>query len=307
MKQLLLLTFVAFFIVSVGSVNAVGLEYYGIEDSINEDLSVNNEVTLKFDSPITHLKYQLGFKVYNLTATSDFDSVDCEVREKDAGSDILCDFVGMTKKENMLKFRFITKDSVKRVDGKYQFSINYGISVPVERVTALIKLPENGVLSEEPANQSYSPEDGNILTDGKHIMVNWERMNLTSGEGLQFAVIYSMPATLSSFVIVSLTLIIIVIMIGLIMYVKRGSRKPEEIVGSVLNKNENTIINLLKKHDGKAVQKVLVRETDFSKAKVSRIVKNLKERGLVNIEPVSGRENRVILKKIEESDSGGTD
>ena len=39
-----------------------------------------------------------------------------------------------------------------------------------------------------------------------------------------------------------------------------------------------------------------MRETDFSKAKVSRLVKNLKERGVVDIEPVSGRENRIILK-----------
>jgi hypothetical protein len=156
MKQFFLLAFVVCFFVSVAHANALGLEYYGIEDSINEDLSVDNEITLKFDTPINHLDYQLGFRAYNLTATSNFDSVDCEIIDRERTSDISCDFVGMTKEKNMLKLSFSTKDSVRRVDGKYQFSINYGISIPIERVFALIKLPENGILAEEPVNQSYS-------------------------------------------------------------------------------------------------------------------------------------------------------
>ncbi len=296
MKQLFLLVFVACFFVSVGYVDALGLEYYGIEDSINEDLSVYNEITLKFDTPINHLDYQLGFRAYNLTATSDFDSVDCEIIDKGRTSDISCDFIGMTKEKNMLKLSFSTKDSVKKVDGKYQFSINYGISIPVKRMFALIRLPENGILAEEPANASYLPEDGGILTDGKHIMVYWERLDLNPDEGLQFSVMYNMPVVLSSFLIVILTFIVIIVMVGLVVYIKRGTRKPEEIVSSVLNKDEKTIVDLLNRHGGNAVQKILVRETDFSKAKVSRLVKNLKERGVIEIEPVSGRENRVILK-----------
>ena len=39
-----------------------------------------------------------------------------------------------------------------------------------------------------------------------------------------------------------------------------------------------------------------MRESGFSKAKVSRLVSNLRERGVVGVEPISGRENRVLLK-----------
>ncbi len=40
----------------------------------------------------------------------------------------------------------------------------------------------------------------------------------------------------------------------------------------------------------------LVWNREKARAKVSRLVKNLKERGVVDIEPISGRENKVILK-----------
>ena len=43
------------------------------------------------------------------------------------------------------------------------------------------------------------------------------------------------------------------------------------------------------------MQKVLVRETDFSKAKVSRLVKSLSERGVLEVEPM-GRTNKIKLK-----------
>lgn len=49
------------------------------------------------------------------------------------------------------------------------------------------------------------------------------------------------------------------------------------------------------------MQKTIVKETGFSKAKVSRIIKSLHNRNIVSIEAVSGRENRIILKvrKVE--------
>ena len=94
-----------------------------------------------------------------------------------------------------------------------------------------------------------------------------------------------------------LTAVVIVVMVGIAVYMRRPKdAKPADVIESVLNKDENAIVSILKRHDGKAGQKVIVRESDFSKAKVSRLVSNLKERGVVDTEPISGRENKVILK-----------
>jgi uncharacterized membrane protein len=288
-----------------GPALAVSLEYYGIEDTINSDLKVDNSIVLKFQEPIGHLDYQLGFRIFNLTSESDFPFADCSSQDTDQGSLISCDFIGMTKKQNKLVLKFSTNEIIDRVDGNYRFNVNYGVSIPIVRAFVLIKLPENGILAETVANQSYFPPDGNVITDGRHIMVYWNKYNLSAGDSLQFAALYNMPGTRDPFfnyMIILLTAVIIIAMVGIAIYMKRGPKhaKPEDVIESVLNKDENTIVSILKRNEGSAGQKVLVRESDFSKAKVSRLINNLKERGVIEIEPISGRENRVILKKRNE-------
>jgi uncharacterized membrane protein len=288
---------IIFGLIHIQGADAMGLQYYGLENTINSDMSVRSAVTLKFSEPISHLEYGLAFRAENLSVDSKFTS-DCELEPDEKRSVIYCDFVGMSEEDNLLELTFITNDAVKKINGNYQFNINYGISLPIERSFAIIKLPENGVLTRQPANESYYPPNGKIMTDGKHIMVYWQEENLTSGDSLQFSVLFSFPAFLpisgDSFLIAVLTILIIVSMIGIAVYVRRGEKI--ETVTSVLNEDEKEIVDILKRSGGKALQKILVRESGFSKAKVSRLVKNLKERGVVDIEPVSGRENRILLK-----------
>ncbi|MFH1294583.1 MAG: hypothetical protein ABIH90_01410, partial [Candidatus Aenigmatarchaeota archaeon] len=163
-----------------------------------------------------------------------------------------------------------------------------------------IRLPEKNFLPGEVANMSFLPEDGKTITDGKHIMVYWETTNLTSGSNLQFSVLYSKPSELSETLLLGIGMFFIIILAIVVLYMKKPSGGSEMTAASVLNKDENAIVGILNKNEGKALQKVLVRDTNFSKAKVSRLVKNLRERGVVDIEPVSGRENRVILKLKKE-------
>ncbi len=308
LKQLApVLIFSLSFLYILSPAKAVSLEYYGIDDSINPDMSVHNMITLIFESPITHLDYNLDFKIHNLTATArGFGPVDCETFHEADISRISCDIVGMTDEKKTLILRFDVKDGIKKTGSKYQFISNYGISLPVKRSVTTIELPQNAILAEEPANRSYFPMNGKTLTDGRTILILWEKENLTAGDDLQFSVLYTMPGTrepLYNYLIMVLTLVVIFVMIGIAIYVRKPSKTKteEEVITSVLNKDEKTIVNLLNKHEGRAGQKYLVRESYFSKAKVSRLIKNLKERGIVEVEPVSGRENRIILRIKSES------
>jgi uncharacterized membrane protein len=279
---------------------AVSLEYYGIEDVINSDGSVDNSIVLQFKEPVGHLDYQLGFKIYNLTTDSDFTFAECSFEETGEGSLISCDFIGMTKKRNKLVLKFQTNEVIDRANENHRFDVNYGVSVPIERAFALIKLPENGILAEGVANQSYFPTDGTAITDGRRIMIYWNKYNVTSGDDLRYAVLYNLPGSRDpsfTYVIILLTAVVIIVMVGIAIYMRRPKHaKPADVIESVLNKDENTIVSILKRHEGNAGQKVIVRESDFSKAKVSRLVNSLKERGVVDTEPISGRENRVILR-----------
>jgi uncharacterized membrane protein len=292
LKLLFLLTLIALIFVPRVTL-ALHLEYYGIEDTINEDFTVDNSITLRFSEPISHLDYQLDFMIYNLTTKSEFES-DCEIKNIDDKSVISCDFIGMDKNKRQITLDFKASNIIKKVGENYKFNVNYGISLPINRSFVLIRLPEKGILANEIANKSYYPETGKIITDGRRIMIYWENENLSAGDSLQFSVLYTTPSIVSNILVIALTLLVILVMIILATYLRKGGRG--EPITSILNEDEKKIINILSSHKGHALQKVLVRETDFSKAKVSRLVKNLKERGVVDIEPVSGRENRIILK-----------
>lgn len=272
------------------------LEYYGIENTINDDLSVNNQIVLEFREPINQLDYQFNFDISNLQAKSDFSSADCNVKD---GNIISCNFIGMSEENKTLTLTFDTNDAVKKQDGKFQFVANYGF-LPTNRTFIIIRLPQAAILSEDVARESFSPDDGNIASDGKRIFVYWEREDVEN-ENIPFSVSYSFPTEVPSVIIVGLTILVIVVMVGVVVYARK-KQQPVEVIASVLNHDEKAIVEVLKRQEGKALQKVLVRETDFSKAKVSRIVKELKERGVVNTEAVSGRENRIILTMGEKTE-----
>jgi predicted transcriptional regulator len=276
---------------------ALGLDYYGIDAEVNDDLTVTNTITLQFDPPVSHLDYRFDFEIYDLEANADFNWVSCNLDVNNGISDVSCDFMGMSSTKKTLTLRFNSKTGVKMVDDRYQYSSKYDMSIPVKRLFMSLKLPRNGILAEEIANESYFPPDGNIFTDGRHIIVYWERNELKEGDSIQFSVLYTIPLVGGLFynvVITVMTLIVIVVMVGLAFYIRR-SPKTAAAVKAVLNRDEKVIVDILNRYKGKIGQKVIVRESDFSKAKVSRLIKNLKERGIVDIEPVSGRENRVML------------
>ena len=67
----------------------------------------------------------------------------------------------------------------------------------------------------------------------------------------------------------------------------------------ILKNDERKVIDIIKERGGMCKQRVIVRETDFSKAKVSRLVKDLEERGLLRTEK-AGRSKKVYIKKSSE-------
>jgi uncharacterized membrane protein len=299
MKQVPVLLFasvlISFSALSAG-VGAVGLELYGIEDVIKEDLTVHNKIVLRFDAPIRHLDYQLDFNVFNFTAEADFVSADCELSGDDR-SLISCDFIGMTEENNKLVMEFDMKDIIKERNGELQFNVNYGVSLPIERSFTLIQLPENGILARQTANESFFPRDGDVITDGRHIIVFWESHNLTSGDNLQYSISFVPRGernVVFNVLVIAVTIIVIAAIVGIGLYVRRGT-KTKEIVAPLLREDEKIIVNILNKNNGSCIQRVLVKESNFSKAKVSRLVKGLSERNVVAVERM-GRTTKVKLK-----------
>ncbi len=284
-----------------GSAAAAGLDYYGIETVVDSSLVVHTTATLIFDRPINHLDYNLDFNILNLSADSASGTAMCSFENIGSGSQISCDFYGMTEEDTTIKLRFSTRNAVKRIEDDYEFRTTYPISMQTKRIYSIIKLPPKGVLAGEVTNESYFPPDGKVLTDGKHMIVSWEKTNLSVDDSLSFSVLFEIAGgggLMWDISIIALTSMVVIVMVIVAIYMRRGSAPGEKEVKvlPLLNKDEKRIVDIVAKEGGEARQRLLVKESDFSKAKVSRLVKNLKERGVVDTSPISGRENKVILK-----------
>lgn len=298
MKQFILIALFASLMIVSPVAGAATLKSYRVDAFINADETVHSVVTLEFDQPVSQLEYRLNFRITNFIARSNYDLTDCRAQNAGETSTIKCDFIGIPS-SNLIRLDFDSSGQIRKAEDedRLQLSIDYSISIPVDRRIVAIRLPEGATLAEQDANASYFPPDGELFTDGRRIGILWKPENSTIPAN--FLVIYSQPPqpfNAQLFIILAAVIIIaIALAIGFLYLRKHAAIGKAEAFKAVLNQDEKRIVDILMKSQGKVYQKVLVRETDFSKAKVSRLVKGMKERGIVEIEPVSGRENRVIL------------
>ena len=292
MFSLLVFAYLAF------PVNAQNVEYYGIETHLNREAATHT-IILSFDRQVSKFDYRTKYRPYNLKVESKYGTVRWET--KGEGRDTVISFYPVNTQginKTQIQLTFETKENIAKNGEIYTFSSVYIVDVPVERAFAIVYLPETATLKTNVSNESFSPRYGRVLSDGKHIMVYWERENIKGGDDLEFSITYIMPLAAGSLYDVAIIVILAVILVVVIAvgYVRRLHRQSSvKVVMPLLKGDERVIVDILRERKGEAIQKVLVRESDFSKAKVSRLVANLKERGIVDVEHL-GRTNRVKLK-----------
>ena len=285
--------FIYAFNCSIRMVSALNLDYYGVESHIDEDKTITNTITLKFSENIQNIEYIVKYRIYDFKIKSGEAKCDADIGDV---SIIRCNLSDAKNKD--LVFSFKTKENVKMFNKNYEFSYVHPLEYDVKRFFNIIYLPKTAVLASDISNESFFPYDGKTLTDGRHIMVYWERKDLKKGDNLYFSINYKMPENGASSVFGLILAVLVAFAIIFILgfaYIKTTRTKSIKLVMPLLHENEKVVVNILKKYKGETNQRVIVRESDFSKAKVSRIISDLKERGIVEVEPM-GRTNKVRLK-----------
>jgi uncharacterized membrane protein len=282
--------------------SALELNYYGIDAEIREGLTVDFEVTMITDGPVNSMTYDLDFSVLNLTVTTSSGTSRCSADNTISAGRISCDFYGMEETgENTITMTFMTRDGVKRMGDQYEFRAAFPVTMPIKKMFSTVKLPPKSTLAGDIANESYFPPNGRVITDGKRIIVSWQRENLSQNDTLSFSALFEVigsGGTMWDLTIIAMVSVVIAAMAGIAIYIRKGSPKQEGEVKvlPLLNKDEKRIVDIVARGGGSARQREIVKEADFSKAKVSRLIKNLKDRGVIDVEPISGRENKIILK-----------
>lgn len=280
------------------------IQFYGAEADLDSNGNAKIKLTITFEQPVKGFQLAIFGKVKNFQAQSNAGPVDCIVTTG-AASIIDCK-LNLTQEKRTLEMWFETQDFVKTVDSKSLFSLDLSLSDDINQAFAAVKLPEGYALTNTSLISSVFPTASNIVSDGRRIIINWNIPNVTSEQSFKFQALHEPtknPFTglfgLGVSGILSVGILSLFVAGGGILLYRRV-KKPREVILSVLDDFERKAIEVISDAGGVVNQRKVVQETNLSKAKVSRVVKRLQERGLIEVIRL-GRTNKLklIKKKFE--------
>lgn len=263
-------------------------------DSSRYDVSAeifnNNTVHYKLVVVFSNITSQNVTIPIGLPSNIRVDSTECEAMNGNLGTVVLCTL----KSDNTSIIIEYDSDDVKMQSGYYLFSNSFKILNSTKAISVLVKLPEGSGL-REPTEKSYSPTGALIGSDGRRPIINWVVSDPSSD---RFDISIAFERIMENVFPFGIALALIIILFsGLGLFYQfywRG--KGVSLIMPVLKKDEKMIFNAIMKNGSGINQKVIVRESGYSKAKVSKVLKSLQERGLIKLERV-GRTNKVHIAK----------
>lgn len=261
-----------------------------------EDLSTNVNVTISFsDLTTTEVYYIVNARISDLKALDADGAVFCTSEQISYGTQIVCKPNTDVEGDYAINLVFDAYGLQKPEAEAYIFSYNLGIRSPTEGVKVLIVLPEGmGIVEPVDSIAPYYPASGTIGSTGRNINIDWTLTDLSLGKAYFFEVTYEKVAISISdsdnyIVYLFLAAVVIFFLIS-----KFFSKPKVETILSVMKKDEKSVLDVIIRSGGNCIQRKIVKETDFSKARVSRIIHDLEERGIVKKIP-SGRTNKIEL------------
>ncbi|MEM7819432.1 MAG: hypothetical protein QXD48_01225 [Candidatus Aenigmatarchaeota archaeon] len=278
-------------------VNAIELSEWNIDISINDDKSVDWTVTLKYKENVKKSDYFIFASIDNVNVFADDIPIICYVYEK-AGTTILCENINAKK----IVYKFRTQNFITTVHNFMMFKYRFSLIQLTEKFSLVVRLPLGAAIVEKnriegTGLQRFEPSWGREGSDGRKIYVEWVLSNPKLGETFDVSLIYE-QIIIEQPIIQILILIIIFIIIIIILFLIKYKKHPIKDMLPVLTEGERKVIEILLREKKPVDQRKIVKETDFSKPKVSRIIYDLEKRGL--IEKIhKGRTNIIKLKRIK--------
>ncbi len=287
---------VALLFVAVAATADAALVNWDADISINDDGSTEWTVILTYNNTVSRSDYFIPARATNIEVFADNNTADCTVTQE-IGTSIICETIARE-----FVYRFHIKNLVSTI-GELQyirvFGYAFSITQSVDRLHVVVKFPLGAALVEEERLRGtgltfFSPDFGREGSDGRRIFISWTFDKPVLGQSIGVSAIYELLGfnTFTLFFIV-LTFVIVAFLLFLVFIFRR--HRVRDIL-PVLTDGERKVMEIILRENGEVDQRVIVKETDFSKAKVSRIISDLMGRGLV--EKISrGRKNLIKLKK----------
>lgn len=262
-------------------------------DTTEATLHINyTDITSKQISTLVPASHQPS----NVRGSLHDGEVDC--RYIDNKNEIICDPAEL-RDNYSITIKYSTPDPTDSTNGYIEFNHISRILTSTDTYSLKVLLPEGYGLIESEDIDPLTP-DAETSSEGRKIHITWKEKNPELGSTLEFTAKYQELNVLNIFpgyTAIALTLVLILVA-GVIAFRLRSSKEEETIssILPILKEDEREVLMHMVEKDGECEQKDLVENLDYSKAKISRLVKNLKERNLIE-KIKEGRKNRLTLKR----------
>lgn len=251
--------------------------------------SINIMFTANADAD--EIAYSLINYPENLKVYVNENEASYEIVENDLYDIVINKEVKRGEKYN-IKLEFDIKGLIEQVDDKYIFSFRYEPEQILDNFNLNVKLPKGFVLAE--IESAVSPRASNIETNGREINVEWELKNIVSEQA--FIIVYERGITSSNNWITWIVVITALLIIMIVIWFYRKEKK--EVIDNTLSHDEKKIKEMIEAN-AEVTQKQIVKDTGHSKAKISKLIRRLEEKGIVEKTPYMATNKLKIKNKIK--------
>ena len=295
MKKIILLAILAVALVSTAAGNTISSETVEIdleESTVNLEVEVNELTQNRFNY------YVHSYQVERVVSGEiNGDEANCYLREEQTlDSQITCD----TDLEGNFTVNLVLEGSgwVTQQASASRFQYTQNMHNPTEDYTLRVILPTSAsIINQEDSTEPVIFPSVEPQTTGQRIYIEWDE-NPGLGELLNFQILFEEDAETSSGVnwriIGTIVLILALIGVTAIYFNRRRSGNDYEHLKEILDEDEMLVVDQIYENDGEILQKDIVNQSEYSKAKVSGIVGTLVDKEIITKEK-EGRSNKLVL------------
>jgi len=248
-----------------------------------------------------------GTEVGNLTLILSDNPEDVEVLID--GAEVSCLFQGefarcgnLSAGTHTVNISYETSYPIASVGENKLFRYTDRLPYQADNQQVTLTLPVGYIIPRERGkDESFyiSPKPAEVYSDGQRIILHWEQ----KGQELAISVLarkvigppLGWMATTALSALVAAALAVWFVLGAYRAPKQKPSRKKKSVVVPALMDNEQRIVEFLKEN-GEVWQKQIQISTGFSKAKVSRVIRNLEQRGVIT-KTIYGNTNKIALKQ----------
>jgi len=285
-----------FFLILIFATSASATDIRG--ESVTIDLQ-DNSVTVESDMESisgSEVSYITSVPVEDVEGTLNEEPISCTAEDFQIGSEIRCNTP--VKEDILLRLEFEASNLVEERNGFRLFEYTHSVYRPTGEYNLTVILPADSSVAENSnrSEESILPDPASIEKEDGRTQIRWNQKPKI-GDVLSFRAVYqSEEVTEEEGKFPVLPVVAVLVLALAIAYIVTRGEQAEVID---LEDDEQEVIDIIQDNDGEMLQKDVVSESEYSKAKISGVVSSLVDKDVVSKEK-DGRSNKLVLKKLRD-------